>query len=173
MIHIFLLLLFFNIFKNSDVFLHHYFLSNIVFTTPLSIIVSNIFFNIIKIIGPIIIPIIPIILKPVYIAIDVNIGCIPIWLLTILGSINCLITIIIIYKTINDIASVISPLKADITAQGNIMVPAPNIGSASTKPINKAITNGYFIFIPIKSNTVKPISNIIKDINIKTTSAFK
>jgi len=51
-----------------------YFLSNILFTIPLSIIVSNTFCNIIKTIGPIINPIKPDILKPVYIAISVNIG---------------------------------------------------------------------------------------------------
>lgn len=39
---------------------------------------DRILFSIIKIIGPISNPIIPIILKPVYIAIKVNIGCIPI-----------------------------------------------------------------------------------------------
>jgi len=51
-----------------------YFLSNIVFTIPLSIIVSNTFCNIINTIGPIINPTKPDILKPVYIAIKVNIG---------------------------------------------------------------------------------------------------
>lgn len=53
-------------------------LSNIVFTTPLSINAPNIFFNIISTIGPTSIPITPINLNPVYIAIRVNIGCIPI-----------------------------------------------------------------------------------------------
>lgn len=51
-----------------------YSLSNIDFIIPLSNIVEKIFFNTIKIIGPISIPKIPINLNPVYIAIKVNIG---------------------------------------------------------------------------------------------------
>ena len=66
----------------------NYFLSSILFTIPLSIIVSNTFCNIINTIGPIINPINPDILKPVYIAISVNIGWIPMFLPTILGSNN-------------------------------------------------------------------------------------
>ena len=50
------------------------YLAKIDFTTPLSINVPYIFFNIIKIIGPSSNPNIPINLKPVYIAINVNIG---------------------------------------------------------------------------------------------------
>ena len=63
------------------------------------------------------------ILKPVYIAISVNIGCIPICLLTTLGSISCLTVEIIVNKTIRAIANWISPLIAEITAQGTITVP--------------------------------------------------
>lgn len=48
-----------------------------VFTKPLSKKLEKTFFNIIKIIGPKNIPITPINLKPVYIAIIVKIGCIP------------------------------------------------------------------------------------------------
>ena len=55
------------------------YLSKIDLTTPLSINVAKIFFRIIKIIGPITMPKIPINLKPVYIAIKVKIGCIPIF----------------------------------------------------------------------------------------------
>ena len=98
-------------------------------------------FIIIKIIGPINKPNTPIILYPVYIAIKVNIGCIPISLLTILGSTNCLTTISTIYNTIKAIPKFISPFIADIIAHGNIIVPEPNIGSASTKAIPNAATN--------------------------------
>ena len=48
--------------------------SKIVLNTPLSITLAKIFLNIINTIGPISNPIIPIILKPVYIAIKVKIG---------------------------------------------------------------------------------------------------
>ena len=53
-------------------------LSKIDLARPLSIILENIFFSIIRIIGPSKVPKIPIVLNPVYIAIRVNIGCIPI-----------------------------------------------------------------------------------------------
>lgn len=66
----------------------NYFLSKIVFTIPLSIIVSNTFCKIIKTIGPINNPITPDSLKPVYIASRVNTGCIPILFPTNLGSNN-------------------------------------------------------------------------------------
>ena len=59
---------------------------------PFSMLTLNMFFNIIKMIGPIKSPKMPIILKPVYIAIKVKIGCIPIFPLTILGSSSCLAT---------------------------------------------------------------------------------
>jgi len=95
------------------------------FTIPSSIIVLNIFFNIIKIIGPINNPNNPIILKPVYIAINVNIGCIPILLLTTFGSVNCLVTSVITYNIINAIPKLKLPLVADIIAQGIIIVPEP------------------------------------------------
>lgn len=54
-------------------------MSNIVFIIPPSINFENIFFNMIKIIGPINMPATPINLKPVYIATIVKIGCIPIF----------------------------------------------------------------------------------------------
>ena len=100
------------------------------------------FFNIIRIIGPINSPSTPDTLNPVYMAIKVNIGCIPIWFPTIRGSINCLTTDITIHKPKTHNASVILPLHADIIAQGIITVPEPNIGSASTKPIPIAYNNG-------------------------------
>jgi len=93
------------------------------------------FFNIIKTIGPMNRPNIPVNLNPVYIAISVNIGCMPILLLTIFGSTNCLTTNIIAYNAIIDIPNVKSPFNAAITAQGIITVPEPNIGSASTNAI--------------------------------------
>ena len=117
-------------------------LSNIAFTTPLSINVLNMFFNIIKIIGPKTIPQTPINLNPVYIAIKVNIGCIPILLLTNLGSRNCLTIDIIAHNTKIPIANFKLPSAAQITAHGNIIVPDPSIGSASTKAIPNAISKG-------------------------------
>ncbi len=85
----------------------------------------NIFFKIIKTIGPINNPSTPVILKPVYIAINVNIGCIPILSLTILGSINCLTIRIIAYIIIIAIPNFKSPFNAEIIAQGTITVPEP------------------------------------------------
>lgn len=123
-------------------------LSNIDLTTPLSINVANMFFKTIKIIGPTNIPIIPINLNPVYIAIKVNIGCIPIFPPTILGSINCRTTDIIIHKTKIHNARFKSPEHAVIIAHGIMKVPAPKIGSKSTKPIIRAINNGYSTFNP-------------------------
>lgn len=102
------------------------------------------------------IPIIPITLYPVYMAINVNIGCIPIWLLTTFGSNNCLTIVMIINKTTNAIDKFIFPLKADTTAQGNITVPEPTIGSASANAINKAISNGYPTFSPNILNENNP-----------------
>lgn len=52
----------------------YYFLSKMVLNTPLSIKLEKIFLTIIRTIGPIRSPIIPINLKPVYIAIKVKIG---------------------------------------------------------------------------------------------------
>ena len=112
------------------------------FITPLSIKLLKTFLNIINRIGPINIPSTPINLNPVYIAIIVNIGCIPIFPLTILGSINCLVMLIVINKTIIDTPKVNSPLNPEIIAQGIITDPAPKIGSASTNPIPSAASNG-------------------------------
>lgn len=116
------------------------YLSKIDLTTPLSIKVPYIFFNIISTIGPNINPHTPKNLKPVYIAIKVKIGCIPICPLTILGSINCLTMLIIHHNAKIPIASFISPVKAKTPAQGIITVPEPNMGNASTK----AIPNCYY-----------------------------
>ena len=120
-----------------------YFLSKIVLNTPLSIKLAKIFLNIIKTIGPIKSPSIPIILNPVYIAINVKIGCTPIFLLTNFGSKTCLDIDIIISKIIIAIHKFISPLIAQIIAQGIIKDPDPKIGNASTNPIANAISNGY------------------------------
>ena len=59
----------------------------------------------------------------------------PICLLTTLGSISCFTIEIIASKTSKEIAKLISPSVAEITAQGTKTVPEPNIGRASTKPI--------------------------------------
>ena len=79
----------------------------------------------IRIIGPIRSPITPITLNPVYIAINVKIGCIPIFLLTNLGSNTCLAIDIIISKTIIAIPKFISPLIPLKIAHGIITVPEP------------------------------------------------
>ena len=107
------------------VFTSPYPLFNILLTIPSSIIVLNIFFSIIKTIGPINNPNNPVILNPVYIAIKVKIGCIPILLLTTLGSAICLVISIIIYKIINATPKLKLPLVADIIAHGIIIVPEP------------------------------------------------
>ena len=96
------------------------------------------------------IPITPKILKPVYIAIIVKIGCIPMFPLTILGSISCLVTLIIIRRIIIEIPSVNSPFNPEIIAQGIITVPDPSIGSASTNPIPRAIRRGNPTSSPAK-----------------------
>ena len=101
----------------------------------MSIIVPYMFFNIISTIGPKSKPHTPINLKPVYIAISVNIGCIPILPLTILGSTNCLTILIMHHNAKTPIANFKSPEKAKNIAQGIITVPEPNIGKASTKAI--------------------------------------
>ena len=127
-----------------------FYLSNIVFTTPLSITVPYIFFRIISTIGPNKSPHTPKNLKPVYIAIKVKIGCIPICPLIILGSISCLTILIMHHNTNIPIASFISPENARIPAQGIITVPEPKIGSASINAIPIAIIKGNSIFQPIK-----------------------
>lgn len=93
-------------------------------------------------------PKIPINLNPVYIASKVNIGCIPILLLTSFGSNNCLTTKIIIYKPNREKAKLLFIFKNSIIIQGTNTVPAPSIGSASINPISSAIKNGYSTFMP-------------------------
>ena len=137
-------------------FLLNYFLSNIVLKTPLSIKFANIFLNIINTIGPINSPNIPKILNPVYIDINVNIGCTPIFLLTSFGSKICLTTVIIISNANIAIPSFISPFIAEMIAHGNITVPEPKIGNASTNPIASAISNGYFILNFVNSKMYNP-----------------
>ena len=95
------------------------------FIIPFSILTLNMFFSIISIIGPKNNPSMPIVLNPVYIAISVNIGCIPILLLTILGSTSCLIISIIAYIIIIAIPNFMSPFNADITAHGINTAPEP------------------------------------------------
>lgn len=124
-------------FKRPPYFIKEVYLSKILFINPCSKNVPNIFFNIINIIGPISIPITPINLKPVYIAINVNIGCIPILFPIILGSKNCLIILINVNKPKIANPKVISPSNPAIIAHGIITVAEPNIGKASTKPIPK------------------------------------
>ena len=94
-------------------------------------------------------PNIPINLKPVYIAINVKIGWIPICPDTIRGSINCLTALIINNNISSKTPSLISPLNDAITAHGIITVAEPKIGNASTKPIPKAAISGYPTFKPI------------------------
>ena len=89
-------------------------------------------------------------LNPVYIAAIVNLGCIPIFPLTIFGSINCLTTDMIIHKTIMDIPNVKSPFKPDNIHHGTIIVPEPKIGSASTKAIPIAVIKGKPTLSPAK-----------------------
>ena len=131
------------------------------------------FFKIIKAIGPIKSPINPQNLKPVYIAINVNIGCIPICPLTTLGSNTCLTTHIIIHSTSMETPSVMSPLNAVIIAHGTITVPEPKIGSASTIAIPIADINGYWTLSPATENPIKPIKEITNEIPINFTWAFR
>ena len=93
--------------------------------------------------------------------------------LTILGSNNCLTTDIIAHNTKIAIASEMSPVQADKIAHGIIKVPAPKIGSKSTKPIINAINSGYGILNPAKFKIYNPIKQITNEINTKVTSAFK
>lgn len=95
------------------------------FIIPFSMFTLNMFFSIISTIGPTNNPIIPIVLNPVYIAISVNIGCIPIFPLTILGSTSCLTINIIAYIIIIAIPNLISPLSPEIIAHGIITAPEP------------------------------------------------
>ena len=77
-----------------------------------------------------------------------------------------------IHKDKTHIASVISPLQAEIIAHGIITLPDPKIGSASTKAIPKAYNNGYAIFNPANLKMYNPIKDIINDTNTSTASAF-
>ena len=134
---------------------------------------ANTFFTTINIIGPNNSPITPINLKPVYIEINVNIGCIPICFDTNLGSINCLIILIIIKRIIIAIPKSMSPFNAVIIAHGSMIVPDPNIGRASTNPINIAIKSGYAMLNPAIFNIDRPIKDIINDTITSTIWAFK
>ena len=131
------------------------------------------FLRIIKIIGPKNRPSNPITLKPVYIAIRVKIGCIPILLLTSFGSSICLNTNDKTYKPTNSKESEILPSIKENIAQGIITVPEPTIGRASTKAIPKAQRRGYCIFKPVNFPIYNPIKIIKNDIAISITSAFK
>ena len=115
----------------------------------------------------------PIILKPVYIASNVKIGCIPILPLTILGSKSCLAISIIAKITIIAIPKLRSPFRASITAQGTITVPEPSIGKASTKPIASAVKNGYGTLNPKILRRYSPTNTIKNEIIISMASAFK
>ena len=97
----------------------------------------------------------------------------PIWPLTILGSISCLTISIIANITIIAIPSVKSPFNADIIAHGTITVPDPSIGKASTKPIPNALKNGYGTLRPINFKMYRPISTMKNEIIISIASAFK
>lgn len=118
-------------------------------------------------------PIIPLILNPTYIAINVYNGCIPSCDDTILGSRNCLISEITNSNTSIDIPNVKSPDIIVIIPHGSITVPEPSIGSKSTKPIPSDIRKGDSIFIPIALNIYRAIRTIIKEINISIISAFR
>ena len=131
------------------------------------------FLKIISAIGPNNNPITPINLNPVYIAISVKIGCTPIFLLTNLGSKNCLTTDIIMNKTKIAIPNFKSPFNADKIAHGTITVPEPRIGSASTNPIPSAISNGNSIANPKNFSKYNPIIDIINETKISVASAFK
>ena len=109
---------------------------------------AKIFLKIISNIGPNISPHTFHILYPVYIAINVNAGCMPICLLTNFGSKNCLTTLIITHKPSMATPSTMSPFKALIIAQGIIAVPEPSIGSASINPIPSAARSGNSTFNP-------------------------
>ena len=68
----------------------------------------------------------------------------------IFGSKSCLTILIMHHKTKIPMANFRSPVKARNPAHGNIIVPEPNIGSASTNAIPRAINNGNSIFQPKK-----------------------
>lgn len=97
---------------------------------------ENTFFKIIKTIGPTKSPITPKNLKPVYIAIKVYIGCMPILLLTILGSINCLIAKVKIYNPINEVPRDVSLFIKDKIAHGIKTVPEPKYWKCINKAYN-------------------------------------
>lgn len=86
---------------------------------------EKIFLRIIKIIGPASSPKSPKNLNPVYIAIKVKIGCIPILLLTILGSKNCFARSVKIYNPKSNEPSEILLFINDIIAHGISIVPLP------------------------------------------------
>lgn len=94
-------------------------------------------------------------------------------MLTNFGSKICRTRDIITSNTIIAIPKLISPFIAHIIAHGTITLPDPNIGRASTNPINKAISNGYSTLNPVNSSIYSPIREIIKETNIKVASAFK
>lgn len=127
----------------------------------------------IKAIGPINNPGIPINLNPVYIAINVKIGCVPMFLLTNFGSKNCLVIDIIINKIIIASPNFKSPLSPDIIAQGTITVPDPKIGNASTNPIKRAINKGNSILNFANFNIYNPTKDIKNDTNIMLLRLFK
>ncbi len=86
---------------------------------------EKIFLRIIKIIGPASSPKSPKNLNPVYIAIKVKIGCIPILLLTIFGSINCFASSVKTYNPKSAEPSEISEFMKEINAHGISTVPLP------------------------------------------------
>ena len=149
------------------------FYPNRLFIIPFSILTLKMFFKIINIIGPMNKPSTPIVLKPVYIAIKVNIGWIPIWPLTTLGSTSCLTINIIAKITISAIPRLNSPFNAEIIAHGTITVPEPSIGRASTNPIPSALKNGYGTLKPINFKIYNPIKTIRNEIATNIASAFK
>lgn len=95
------------------------------FIIPLSILAEKIFFNTTNIIGPNKSPSTPINLNPVYIAISVKIGCIPILLLTSFGSRICFTTTVKIYKPNKAKANPLFSFNNSIKTQGKNTVPAP------------------------------------------------
>ena len=117
---------------------------SILFTIPSSIIFAKIFLSIIKTIGPTSNPIIPINLNPVYIAINVKIGCIPILLLTILGSINCFVIKIMVYNIIKAIPKLKFPFILENSAQGRKIVPEPKYWKCIYKPYSHSYKKWKF-----------------------------
>lgn len=97
---------------------------------------EKIFLRIIKIIGPASSPKSPKNLNPVYIAIKVKIGCIPILLLTIFGSINCFASSVKIYNPKSAEPNDISEFIKEITAHGISTVPLPKYWQCVYKSYN-------------------------------------